>query len=304
MLVLAPDGKGIAGIRCAALTIVAAASVLRRHSMEPAGFSRFLSGNRNIYQIAPRPNFWKEARGCRVVDRFVAKLRSRQALSEEDENLLRQAGWSQRRYARHEVMVRAGERLDHCHLLLSGFAARSQEDSAGNRQIVGISIAGDLLDIHGVVLGRMEQELVALSACDVASIPHGEVRGLILSSVGLLRTFTLQGAIDHAIQAAWIQALGSKRGTAKIAHLFCEMQLRLGVVGLATQMGFPMPMSQQELADYAGMTHVHLNRCLKELREAGLLTFASGWAKVTDWEGLKRLARFDEAYLNLRLIEV
>ena len=122
--------------------------------------------------------------------------------------------------------------------------------------------------------------------------------------MGLLRTFTLQGAIEHAIQAAWIQALGSKRGTAKIAHLFCEMQLRLGIVGLATQMGFPLPMSQQELADYAGMTHVHLNRCLKELREAGLLTFASGWAKVTDWEGLKRLARFDEAYLNLRLIEV
>jgi hypothetical protein len=69
-------------------------------------------------------------------------------------------------------------------------------------------------------------------------------------------------------------------------------------------MGFPFPVSQQELADYAGMTHVHLNRCLRELREAKLLSFASGWARVEDFEGLKRLARFDEAYLNLRLIEV
>jgi CRP-like cAMP-binding protein len=238
------------------------------------------------------------------MDRFVAKLRSRQALSEQDEKLLREAGWVQRAFARHEVIVSAGERLDHCHLLRSGFAARAQEDSAGNRQIVGISIAGDLLDIHGVVLGRMEQEIIALSACEVASIPHAQVRALSISSTGLLRTFTLQGAIEHAIQAAWIQALGSKRGTAKLAHLFCEMQLRLGVVGLATKMGFPLPLSQQELADYTGMTHVHLNRCLKELREAGLLSFASGWAKVADWDGLKRLARFDEAYLNLRLIEV
>ena len=91
-----------------------------------------------------------------------------------------------------------------------------------------------------------------------------------LASVGLLRTFTLQGAIDQAIQAAWIQALGSKRGTAKVGHLFCEMQLRLGLVGLGDADGLPAAaLSQQELADYTGMTHVHLNRCLKELREAG-----------------------------------
>ena len=64
------------------------------------------------------------------------------------------------------------------------------------------------------------------------------------------------------------------------------------------------PPSQQELAEYAGMTHVHLNRCLKELREARLVTFAQGWAKVLDWERLKDMAHFDEAYLNLRLIEV
>jgi CRP-like cAMP-binding protein len=237
------------------------------------------------------------------MDRFVAKLRSRQALSEADETALRQAGWSRRRFERHEVIVGAGEQLDFAHLLLSGFVARTPTDSVGGRQIVGLSIAGDLLDIHGVVLGRIEQELVALGPCEIASIPHAEVRSLSLSSVGLLRMFALQGALEHAIQAAWIQALGSKRGTAKLAHLFCEMQLRLGLVGLATQMGFPLPLSQQELADYAGMTHVHLNRCLKELREAKLVAFSAGWAKVTDWEGLKRLARFDDAYLNLRLIE-
>ena len=237
------------------------------------------------------------------MDRFVAKLRSRQALSSDEEQALRQAGWSKRRYNRHEVIVHAGQQLDHAHLLLNGFVARCQSDSAGARQIIGVGVAGDLLDIHGVVLGRMEQELVALGPCEVASIPHSQVRALSLSSAGLLKIFALQGALDHAIQAAWIQALGTKRGTAKIAHIFCELQLRLAVVDIATQMGFPVPMSQQELADYAGMTHVHLNRCLRELREAGLLTFTSGWAKVHDFEALKRLARFDEGYLNLRLIE-
>ena len=238
------------------------------------------------------------------MDRFVAKLRSRQALSAEDEALLREAAWVHQRFARHEVIVRPGEPLDHVHLLLSGFAARAQEDSAGSRQLVGIAIPGDLADIHGAVLGKLEQELVALSPCEVAMLPHKAVRALTEQSPAIQKVFWLQAAIDHSIQSAWIQALGTKRGTAKLAHIFCEMQLRLGLVGIATQMGFPMPLSQQELADYAGMTHVHLNRCLKELREARLLTFAQGWAKVLDWERLKAMARFDEAYLNLRLIEV
>ncbi len=238
------------------------------------------------------------------MDRFVAKLRSRQALSEQDEKLLREAGWAQHRFARHEVIVRAGEPLDHVHLLLSGFAARAQEDSSGSRQITGIAIPGDICDLHAGVLGRLEQELVALSPCEVAMLPHEEMRALTRQSAAIQKVFWLQAAIDHSVQSAWIHALGSKRGTAKLAHIFCEMQLRLGLVGIATQMGFPMPLSQQEMAEYAGMTHVHLNRCLKELREARLVTFAQGWAKVLDWERLKDMAHFDEAYLNLRLIEV
>ena len=238
------------------------------------------------------------------MDRFVAKLRSRQALSQADETLLRDAGWSSARFARHEAFVRPGQRLDHCHLLVSGFAARCHEDSAGNRQIVGLCIAGDLVDLHGAALGHLDHEVIALSPCDVEALPHSKVRELTAQSEAVQKVFWLQAAIEHSIQSAWIHALGTKRGTAKLAHLFCELQLRLAVVGIATQMGFPLPMSQQELADYAGMTHVHLNRCLKELREAGLLTFSSGWAKVEDYDRLARLARFDPGYLNLRLIEV
>lgn len=238
------------------------------------------------------------------MDRFVAKLRSRQALNEEDETMLRQAGWVQRRYGRHDVIVRAGEQLDQCHLLLSGFTARCHVDSAGERQIVGIGVPGDLLDIHGTILGRLDQDIIALSPCEIAALPHTKVKALTHRSAAIQKIFWLQAAVEYSIQSGWLQALGTKRGPAKIAHIFCEMQLRLELVGIATKMGFPLPLSQQELADYAGMTHVHLNRCLKELREAGMVTFAQGWVKVHDLEAMKRLARFDDSYLNLRLIEV
>lgn len=234
------------------------------------------------------------------MDRFVAKLRTRQKLDAEDEKKLREAGWVERYYDRHATIVPAGARLDQVRLLRSGFVARTQVDGNGRRQVVAICVAGDLIDIHGMVLGRLEQEVIALSPCEVQAVPHAQAAALLVSSPGLLRAFCLQAAIDSSMQAAWIHALGTKRGTAKIAHLFCEMQLRLGEVGLATAMGFPLPLNQQELADFSGMTHVHLNRCLKELREAGLLSFASGWAKVEDFDRLKALAGFDEAYLHLR----
>ena len=235
------------------------------------------------------------------MDRFVAKLRSRQQLSAEDEAALREAGWIERRYRRHETIIRAGEQLSEVRLLLSGFVARCHEDGTGQRQIVGISVAGDLLDTHAMVLGELGQDAMALGPCVVAGVAHGAARRLIETRPGVMRAFWLQAAIDSSLQAAWIQALGSKRGTAKIAHLFCEMQLRLGLVGLATDMGYPLPLNQQELADFAGMTHVHLNRCLRELREAGLVSFASGWARVLDFGRLKALAHFDDAYLHLQL---
>jgi CRP-like cAMP-binding protein len=262
------------------------------------GAVTFINSRRGVF--SPRK---RRRRMWEPMDRFVAKLRSRQALSNEDEALLRDAGWAERRYGRHDTIVRPGEALTSCHLLLNGFVARCHEDGSGARQIIGLGVAGDLLDIHGVVLGRLDHELVALGPCDVASIPHARVREMT-GSPALQKIIWLQAAIEHVIQAAWIQALGRKRGVGKIAHIFCEMQLRLGLVGIATRMGFPLPLSQQEMADYAGMTHVHLNRCLKELREARLVSFASGWAKVEDWEELKRMARFDDGYLNLRLIDL
>jgi len=272
----------------------------------PEGFLSRSSSRLETFVNSPPRQSWQQSSQAEgglgsLMDRFVAKLRSRQQLHAQEETALRDAGWVQRRYKRHETIIRAGDPLGDVRLLLSGFVARCQEDGIGHRQIVAINVAGDLIDTHAMVLGNLEQDAMALSPCLVASIPHSNALRLIENSPGLMRIFWLQAAIESSLQAAWIQALGSKRGTAKIAHIFCEMQLRLGLVGLATEMGFPLPLNQQELADFAGMTHVHLNRCLRELREAGLVSFAGGWAKVLDLDKLKALAQFDEAYLHLRM---
>ena len=93
--------------------------------------------------------------------------------------------------------------------------------------------------------------------------------------------------------------LGKKRGRSRVAQLLCEMQMRLKLVGMTADEGYSLPFNQKELADITGMTPVHLNRCLKELRDAGLASFRNGQVVLDDCRKLKREAQFDPAYLHI-----
>ena len=232
------------------------------------------------------------------IDLFIRKLHARHELSGDEENALRGMKWSERRYQRNEVMVRPGEDLDHSMLLLSGFALRSKIAADGGRQIVETNIAGDFVDLHGFILRRLEHEISAASRCDAALAPHGELRRITDLFPRLTRVLWFQTLVDASIHREWMLVLGKKRSRARIAQFFCEMHARLKIVGLAKGNDYGLPYSQAELADITGMTAVHLNRSLKELRDAGLVTYRNGQVQIHDLEGLQRNAQFDPAYLH------
>jgi CRP-like cAMP-binding protein len=98
----------------------------------------------------------------------------------------------------------------------------------------------------------------------------------------------------------WELSLGQRTAVARAAHLLCELHLRLDVVGLARPQGFDLAINQTELAECMGITAVHMNRVLKELRELGLATVRNKEVVIHDLDGLKRLAEFDPTYLYLR----
>jgi CRP-like cAMP-binding protein len=235
---------------------------------------------------------------------FIRKLRARHGLSAEEEGALRSIGWEAYRYARHDVMVRCGEALDHSILLLSGFAFRSKFAADGAQQIVETNLAGDFVDLHGFILKRLEHEISAASACEAAYAPHSELRRLTDRLPRLTRVLWFQTLIDACIHREWMLVLGKKRSRARIAQFFCEMQARLELVGLASDQGYDMPFSQQELADITGMTAVHLNRSLKDLREAGLVTYRNGRVELHDLKGLARVAQFNPTYLHIGLHDI
>ena len=233
------------------------------------------------------------------IDLFIRKLRARHALSREEENAVRSMRWTERRFDRSQLMVRSGEKLDHSMLLMSGFAQRCKFAADGARQIVEVNIPGDFTDLHSFILKRLEHEVVAASRCDVAAVPHSELGRVSEQFPRLARVFWFQTLIDAAIHREWMLVLGKKRSRSRVAQFFCEMHVRLGIVGLADGDSYALPFSQQELADITGMTPVHLNRSLKELRDAGQVSFRGGQVELCDPAGLSRSAQFDPNYLHI-----
>lgn len=233
-----------------------------------------------------------------MIDLFIRKLRARHNVSKEEESALRSANWISRRFDRLDTMVRSGTQMTHSILLLSGFAFRCKYTADGVRQIVENNIAGDFVDLHGFLLGRLEHDIIAASRCEIATVAHSELKRITDQSPRLARMLWFQTLVDAAIHREWMLVLGKKRSRARVAQLFCEMHARLKLVGLTTGGHFPLPFNQQEMADVTGMTSVHLNRCLKELREGGLATFRAGQVEIHDMPGLVQEAQFDPTYLH------
>jgi CRP-like cAMP-binding protein len=234
-----------------------------------------------------------------TIDLFIRKLRSRHDLDKEEEAALRGMEWTDRSFARHQVMVRCGETLEHSMLLVSGFAVRSKIAEDGSRQIVETNVAGDFVDLHGFVLKRLEHEISAAGRCSIAVVPHSELQRITERFPRLTRVLWFQTMADASIHREWMLVLAKKRSRARIAQFFCEMHARLKLVGLTSNGDYPLPFSQAELANITGMTPVHLNRCLKELRDAELVTYRNGRVEMHNLPGLIRNAQFDPAYLHL-----
>jgi CRP-like cAMP-binding protein len=233
------------------------------------------------------------------IDLFIRKLRARHHLSREEENALRNMRWDERRFDRHQVIVRPGEELHESMLLTSGFALRCKFATDGARQIIEINIPGDFIDLHGFILQRLDHEITAASRCEIATVPHAELRRVTGEFPRLSRVLWFQTLVDAAIHREWMLVLGKKRSRSRVAQLFCEMQTRLQIVGLPSDKGYSLPFNQQDLADITGMTPVHLNRCLKELRDANLVTYRNGRVELEDLGGLARDAQYMPEYLHL-----
>ena len=226
------------------------------------------------------------------------KLRRREKLPEIEQRALENAVLEVREYDARRVLVRAQERLTNSTMLLKGMICRSRELADGSRQLLALHIAGDFIDLHGFLLKSLEHDMVSMTPVQVALVPHVNLRTITENPPRLTRLLWSSTLFDAACHREWIAACGMP-AQGRIAHLFCELQARLELVGLADHRGFDLPFTQVDIGDATGLTAVHVNRTLRRLREAGIVDFTGGRVHILNLSALRDVAEFDPAYLYI-----
>ena len=234
-----------------------------------------------------------------MIDKLFLKLRVRDLLSAEEEAALAGAIDRVEAVPAKRVIIKRGEPLKHSVLLLDGLMCRYKDLRNGRRQISALHVPGDFLDLHGFTLKHLDHDVMALAASRVAYADHAKLTELTEQFPHLTRLLWFSTNLDAAIHREWELSLGQRTGVSRAAHLFCELYHRLRIVEALNGHSFGFPVNQSELGECLGLTPVHTNRVLRELRERGVATFKGGLVTIDDLRGLEALAEFDPAYLYL-----
>jgi CRP-like cAMP-binding protein len=218
-------------------------------------------------------------------------------LTDAEKKALQAATTTVRGFAPDQDLVRDGDHPLDCKLILEGFVCRYKLLEDGRRQIMSFHIPGDFIDLQGLLMGEMDHSVGTLTHGRMAVVPHAMMLDLTESYPRVARALWRTTLLDAAVFRQWLVGLGRRSAHARIAHLLCEMCVRLKVVGLCQNGSYDLPFTQAELADALGLSTVHVNRTLQALRGQGLITLRGGKLTIDDWMGLEAAGEFDPKYL-------
>ena len=234
-----------------------------------------------------------------MISVHLKKLRKRFEISAEEERAIRDAAVETRRVPADQLVVRSGEELTVSLMLISGWMARSKDLSGGERQVTELHVAGDFADLHSFTLKRLDHDVTTFTECTLAVFPHERLQEISDRLPRLARIFWFSTNVDAAIHREMAVSLGQRSAISRMSHLFCELYERLAVVGQTKGPSYEFPLTQRELSECLGLTVVHANRTLQELRRRGLVELESRRLTIRDRAGLEGLAEFDPTYLYL-----
>jgi CRP-like cAMP-binding protein len=230
---------------------------------------------------------------------LIRKLETLADFSDEEKQALHSLPMTVKTFDADQDIVREGDRPVECCLVLSGMVFRYLLLEDGRRQILGFYIPGDIPDLQSLHVKIMDHSLGTLVPTMAALIPHQSLHDLNTRYPSVANALWRDTLVDSAMFRLWMVGLGCKSARERIAHLLCEILVRYKAVGLATdEHTCELPITQVELSDALGLTPVHVNRVLRELREDGLITLQKGFLHIKDWQGLQQLAQFNPTYLH------
>ena len=232
------------------------------------------------------------------IEMMIRKLRQHSELPDEDVAALRSIIAPVKNMPEDTPIVREGDMSTQCCVILSGFAYRSKVSEDGKRQILSFHIAGDIPDLQGLVLKRMDHDLTTLSKAQVGFIDHDQLERILGARPALARALWRESLVDAALFRQWIVSLGTRSASGRMAYLIAELRERLGAMGMVANEQFEFPITQSKLADALGLTTVHVNRVLQAFRADGILDFKRRVVTLGDFEKIAQLGGFDSVEGN------
>ncbi len=237
-------------------------------------------------------------KACPMLTANVLKNRSAE-LDLSEKNALESAIAQTKTFDAKQIVVPQKLPVRVSTLLVDGFMTRHFDAPDGKRHLVAVHVPGDFVDLHAYALKRLDHEVSAHTASCAAIFPHPALEHLQELDARLTRRLWFLTLLDGAMHRQWIFRLSSLNAIERVAHFLCEMNARLLAIGASDGSTFCLPMTQVDIGEVCSLTHVHVNRVLRQLRETGLCHLHASQVHITDLKGLVAMARFDPVYLYL-----
>lgn len=207
---------------------------------------------------------------------------------------------SSRIIAAKRDLISEGDAPSSIYVILDGWACHYRSLPHGRRQIVDFAIPGDLCDLNLFILDRMDHSICAITRLKVAEVGREMFHRVVTNFPNITTALWWVELVSKSIHREWIVNIGQRSARERVAHLFCEMFLRLESVGLTNGFSCDFPLTQNDIADTTGLTAVHVNRTIQELRRDGLIAFERQRLTIPDMLALQTAGLFNPDYLHIR----
>ena len=231
---------------------------------------------------------------------LIRKLEHFVRLSPADRAILVRAASERVRNFRPRIdITREGDKPRDVHLILTGWACRYKQLEDGRRQIVSFFLPGDICDLNIFILREMDHSIGTITSVTIADLSREFFYEISAGHPRIATAFWWESLVNSAIQREWTMSLGQRTASERMAHLLCEIFLRLRLAGLTREDSCDFPLTQSDLADATGLSKVHVNRTLQELRSAELIVLRSKSLTVPSLERLMNAGLFNANYLHM-----
>jgi CRP-like cAMP-binding protein len=245
--------------------------------------------------LAHAPGIFSFGTGPAVTSRLEAFTK----LSADDRSALASITRNFRYVDARRDIISEGDKPRDVHLVLDGWACRYKQLPDGKRQVVALFVPGDFCDVNVYILRQMDHSIGAITRLKVAMISPDEMNALTAERPRITQALWWHELVAAAVQREWTLNLGQRSAHERLAHLLIELYMRLEIVGRACDGRCDFPLTQNDLADATGLTSVHVNRTLQELRRDGLLELERKQLQILDLQRMMDLSMFNANYLHM-----